>query len=45
MEDLHIKKETISKTSAGGSNKDDEEELDEDDLSEFLDWRSKKSWK
>ncbi|PVD26420.1 hypothetical protein C0Q70_14096 [Pomacea canaliculata] len=45
VEDLHIKKETISKTSAGGSNKDDEEELDEDDLSEFLDWRSKKSWK
>ena len=45
MEDLHVKKETIAKTTGEDDNKDNEsDDLEEDDLEQFLDWRSKKSW-
>lgn len=47
VEDLHIKKEIITKVTGEGPTKVKRHEhgVDEDDLSEFLDWRSKKSWK
>lgn len=45
VEDLHVKKETIAKTTGEDDNKDNEsDDLEEDDLEQFLDWRSKKSW-
>ena len=46
VEDLHVKKETITKTTGEDDNKDNEsDDLEEEDLEQFLDWRSKKSWK
>ncbi|XP_076443141.1 zinc finger protein 830-like [Babylonia areolata] len=46
VEDLHVKKETIPKTSSDDKDRDnDSDDLDEEDLDQFLDWRSKKSWK
>lgn len=46
MEDLHVKKETIAKTTGDDDNNDnDSDDLEEEDLDQFLDWRSKKSWK
>jgi hypothetical protein len=48
VNDLEKKREEIKKkgvvTKVTGD-EDGEEELDEADLDEFLDWRSKKSWK
>ncbi|KAL8604195.1 hypothetical protein ACOMHN_014763 [Nucella lapillus] len=46
VEDLHVKKETLPKTAGDDKDKDnDSDDLDEEDLDQFLDWRSKKSWK
>ena len=45
MEDLHVKKETIIKTAGDDHDRDnDSDDLDEEDLDQFLDWRAKKSW-
>ncbi|KAK7441700.1 hypothetical protein BaRGS_00040563 [Batillaria attramentaria] len=47
VDDLHVKKETIAKPVGDSGNKDDDSDadLEEEDLNQFLDWRSKKSWK
>ena len=44
MENLHVKKEIILKTSKTdiAKREDSEEDVDEEDLDEFLDWRAKK---
>ena len=45
VNDLEKKKEEVMKKGAQGNKKDtdSDEDLDETDLDEFLDWRSKKS--
>ncbi|KAK7104777.1 zinc finger protein 830-like [Littorina saxatilis] len=46
VEDLHIKKDTIAKTTGDDDDKDkDSDDLGDEDLDQFLDWRAKKSWK
>jgi hypothetical protein len=45
VEDLHVKKETISKVSGDDQNGSKASDEDEEELDLFLDWRSKKSWK
>ena len=43
MNDLHIKKEEVAqKTDNKNSDSDDDSDMDNENLEDFLDWRSKK---